>query len=400
MTHSRAVFRSLTLASAIGLGLMLPLQAGPFSAVKIVNSRSITQFEYDQRLQFMTLLSQPGNLQQLAMDTLIDDRLRQSAASQFGIKPSAAEVQTGMEEFASRANLDAAKFIEIIGEAGIEPQTFRDFVETSLSWREVVRAKYGPRISISEAAIDRAMASYQPSTTLMLRMSVIEIPAQGETRETGLKIAQGLLLQLKSGVDFATLARENSKGATASQGGALDWAKLSDLPDDAALAVRSLPPGGVSELVVLDDKVLIYRVEEQKQDVLTPKTQVLDYAELLLQDDAGAIASARASVGTCNDLYALAKGLPEDRLTRQTLPLSQVPKAEAAALSLLDAGEVSTDLTRNGYRVFLMLCRRGPAETELPTRDEIRLQLVNQQLGTQAQIYLEELRSEAILRTP
>ena len=77
-----------------------------------------------------------------------------------------------------------------------------------------------------------------------------------------------------------------------------------------------------------------------------------------------------------------------------------MPKAEAAALSLLDAGEVSTDLTRNGYRVFLMLCRRGPAETELPTRDEIRLQLVNQQLGTQAQIYLEELRSEAILRTP
>lgn len=399
MTHSRAVFRKVTLASALVLTASVA-QAGPFSAVKIVNSRSVTQFEYDQRVQFMTLLNQPGDLAQLAMETLIDDRLRQTAAAEFGIKLSTAEIQAGMEEFAGRANLDAAQFTQIITQAGIEPQTFRDFVETGLSWREVVRSKYGPQISISEAAIDRAMANFTPSTTLMLRMSVIEIPALGESRETGLKAAQDLLLQLKSGVDFATLARANSKGRTAAQGGALDWVKLSDLPNDAAVAVRSLGAGKVSDLVVLDDKVLIYRVEEQKQDLLTPKTEVLDYAELLVADDAAALGAVRANTSSCNDLYALAKGLPEDRLRRQTLPLGQVPKDEAAALSLLDAGESSTDLMRNGYRVFLMLCRRGPAESELPSRDEVRLQLTNQQLGAQAQIYLEELRSEAILRTP
>lgn len=400
MTNPRAVFRNATLAFSLALGMVMPALAGPFSAVKIVNNRSITQFEYDQRIKFMTLLNQPGDLAQLAMETLIDDRLRQSAADQFGIKASAADIQSGMDEFAARANLDATQFQQILSEAGIAPQTFRDFVETGVTWREVVRSKYAPRISISEAAIDRVMAGFAPTTSLMLRLKVIEIPALGETREAGLKTAQGLLLQLKAGVDFATLARENSKGATAAKGGDLDWVKLSDLPEDAALAVRSLPAGGISALVVLNDKVMIYQVEEQKQEVLTPKTQVVDYAELLVADDSAALANVRAKVGTCNDLYALAKGLPEDRLTRQTLPLGQVPRDVAAKLALLDAGESSTDLTRNGYRVFLMLCRRGPAESELPTRDEIKLQLVNQQLGAQAQIYLEELRSEAILRTP
>jgi peptidyl-prolyl cis-trans isomerase SurA len=47
-----------------------------------------------------------------------------------------------------------------------------------------------------------------------------------------------------------------------------------------------------------------------------------------------------------------------------------------------------------------MLCRRGPAENEMPTLDEMRLQLINQRLGTMADIYLAELKSEAIIRTP
>ena len=72
----------------------------------------------------------------------------------------------------------------------------------------------------------------------------------------------------------------------------------------------------------------------------------------------------------------------------------------AGALALLDAGESSTSITRGGARVYLMLCRRGAALEDLPSRDEIRLQLINQQLGTLAEIYLEELRSEAIIVDP
>jgi peptidyl-prolyl cis-trans isomerase SurA len=282
----------------------------------------------------------------------------------------------------------------------VQPETFRDFVEAGLVWREVVRGKYGPGLSISDAAIDRARASFAPTASLMYRLSVIELPATGAGREAALAEAQALRLKLRAGADFATLARANSKAASATRGGAMDWVKLADLPTDAGLAVRKLQPGGLSDLVVLDDKVQIYRLEEQKQDVLTPKTQVVDYAELLIPDDPKSIANARANVDTCNDLYGLAKGLPADRLTRQTLPISQVPKSVAGPLSMLDAGESSTALTRGGYRVFLMLCRRGPAENELPSRDETRLQLTNQKLGTLAQIYLEELRSEAIIRDP
>jgi peptidyl-prolyl cis-trans isomerase SurA len=400
MMTPRAVFGMMALASALALGAPLAAPAGPFSAIKLVNDRAITQFEFDQRKLFMQLLRQPGDINELAMQTLVDDRLRLSAADQAGIKLSNQQIQAGMEEFASRANLDVAKFIEIIGQAGVQPQTFRDFVEAGLVWREVVRGKYQGSITVSDVAVERAMASFAPVTSLMLRLSEIEIPATGATRGEALKKAASLRLQLVAGGDFAALARANSAAASAGRGGALDWQKLSDLPKDAGLAVRSLKVGQLSPVVVLDDKALVYRVEEIKQEVVTPKTAVVEYAELLVPDDGKTVATVRANVDSCNDLYAFAKGLPADRLTRQTVAVSKLPKSLAGTLAMLDAGESSAAMTRGGYRVFLMLCRRGPAENEMPTLDEMRLQLINQRLGTMADIYLAELKSEAIIRTP
>ncbi len=395
----RPVAFRMVLALSVLTGLAAPLAAGPFSPIKFVNDQAITQFEYEQRLLFMTMLRQPGDLEKLAMDTLVDDRLRMSAAKQYEVKLSPDQIRAGMEEFAARANLTADKFIEIVGEAGVQPQTFRDFVESGLVWRELVRAKYSTAISISEKQIDNAMNSVTPMVSIQVRLSEIVLPATGAGRDAALVAAQSLRLHLRAGEDFATLARANSKGPTAGSGGALDWMKLSQMKPDAAVAVRALQPGQVSDPVILDDTVVIYQMQEQKQEPTVPGVTVVDYAEFLVPDD-GSVGAIRASVDTCNDLYGLAKGLPAERLIRQTLPQSQLPRDVSGALAALDVGESSTAMTRGGWRVFLMLCRRGPAETDLPSRDEVKLQLTNQQLGTQSEIFLEELRSEAIIRTP
>lgn len=395
-----AAFRMITALLALAW-LGSAAVAGPFSPIKRVNDQVITQFEYDQRLLFMRILRQPGDLEKLAMDTLVDDRLRMSAAKQFGLAMTPEQVTAGMEEFAGRANLTAEKFVEIVGQAGIEAETFRDFVEAGLVWREIIRGKYGPGVSISEPQIDRALAGMQPMVAISVRLAEINIPATGAARGEALVMARRLKQELRAGADFASLARANSKGPTAGRGGVLEWMKLSELKPDAAVAVRGLTAGGVSDPVVLDDRVVIYQMQEQKQELTSEKPAiVVDYAEYLVPDDGKSAAVVRAKVDTCDDLYGVAKGQPAEMLTRQTLPLGQIPANIAAALALLDAGESSTATTRGGWRVFLMLCRRGAALAEQPTRDEVRLQLTNQQLGTMAEIYLEELRSEAIIVTP
>ena len=375
-----------------------------FSPIKMVNERSISQYEYDQRVLFMQLLRQPGDLDVESMKGLIDDRLRQFAADQAGVVLTPEALKAGMEEFAARANLTGEQFIKAINQGGVDAETYRDFVSSGLLWRDLVRAKFGQRVQISEAAIDRAVANFTPTTAITVLTSELVIPAVGAGRSNALALARRLVADLKAGGDFAAAARANSSGPTAANGGAVDWKRLSEFAPEAAVAVRALGAGQVSAPVILDDSVVIYLLREQAQEEIgAVGTTVVDYAEFLIPNDSGAAAAAakiRANVDTCDDLYKLARGLPADQLRRQTMAQSQLPGDVAAAITVLDAGESSTGLTRGGARVFLMLCSRGAAPEDQPSRDEIRLQLTNQQLGTLAEIYLEELRSEAIIIDP
>jgi peptidyl-prolyl cis-trans isomerase SurA len=398
--HALKVSTLLRIAVLV-CGFALPAMSGPFSPIKIVNGLAITQYEFDQRVTFMKLLRQPGDIEAQSMSALIDDRIKQSVALQYQFDLPPEDIRAGMDEFASQAQMNADQFIAAIGKGGVDQQTFRDFIKSSLIWREIVRGKLGPTVHISEAEIDRALAGSNALMANEVRLAEIVLPATGSGRGPALAKAHHLELELRAGADFAELARKNSSSPTAGRGGALDWMLLSQLKPDAAVAVRTLAPGQVSDPVVLDDSVVIYQMQEKKQESLpVPGVKIVDYAEFLIPDNANDIAKVRNTVDSCDDLYGLAAKLPPDRLVRQTVPVGQVPSDIAGTLMMLDPGESSVALTRSGWRVFLMLCRRGVSETEQPTRDEVRIQLVNQRLGAMSEIYLEELRTEATILDP
>lgn len=393
------------LALAIGLmgGIASPAAANPFSPIVTVNDRVVTQYELDQRILFMQILRQPGDIEKLARQGLIEDRIRLQAAEEFGIKVTSDQILGGMNEFASRANMTAEQFLEAIGELGVETETFRDFVEAGMVWREVVRAKYADRVTITDAEVDRALASFQPTTAMKVLLSEIVLPADGASRSSAVALARRLAGQIKTEEDFAAAARSTSAGPTAGSGGRLGWQRVSELPDGAGKLVRAMGVGKVSAPLVTEDKVILYWLRELGEDKLGAAAGIeLDYAQFLVPNDANAgaaLATIRAKVDTCNDLYALAKDLPEERLLRDKRPQGEVPGDIASALTTLDAGESSTALTRGDWRVFLMLCARGASEDLLPDRDSARAQLLNQRLSAMAEIFMEELRAEAIIVT-
>lgn len=388
------------LAVALAAGA-LPAQANPFSPVITVNDRVITQYELDQRVLFMQILRQPGDLAEMARTGLIEDRLRMVAAKEYGIKLTPDQIVGGMTEFAARANLSTEEFTKIVGQMGLQPESFRDFVEAGMAWREVVRARYAGKVSITEAEIDRAIANFQPTSAVTLSLSELVLPASGEDRSGALALARRLQSQIVTEADFAAAARANSSGPTAGSGGVLKSQTLADAPEEARAALLKLAPGAMSAPVMFDDKIVIYWMRDRVETPLGKAAgTVVDYAQFLVPDSATAgadLAAVRARVDTCNDLYAVAKGLPADRLLRETKPQSAVVGDIGAVLATLDAGESATQIRRGGYRVFLMLCSRGPAAELVPDRAMIQEQLLNQRLGSMADIYMEELRSEAII---
>lgn len=404
MTYQTAKFaRFLAGLAALVIGAQVALaEAGDFAPVKIVNGQAISGYELRQRIAFLTLLKQPGDITNEAMNGLIEDRLRTSASKSAGVVPSTDDVMAGMTEFASRANLSTEEFIKAIGQSDVAAETFRDFVTSGVAWRQLVRQKYDGKIKISEAAIDRALANFTIPVAQQVTLAEIVMPASN--RSAQIAAARELTIDFSRGRDFGEAARSVSVGPTARNGGVLAAQNLSALPEESAKAVRSLKEGEISDPVILDDKVVLYKMIASVQQPTTVTAPTLvDYATYALPDTADGIkraAQIRASVDGCDDLYTQAKGQPANTLTRQTVAIPSVPADIAGALQMLDAGEVSTAVTRGGARLLVMLCSRTAPAGSQPSRDEVRLILTNQRLAGLAGVYLEELRADALIVDP
>ncbi len=405
MTRLKRLSRTLFLCL---VALLSPLaaasaqQGGPFAPRLIVNGQAITNWEYDQRVRFLELLNSPGDIAQEAITGLIEDRLRVNVARNAGVQLSEEEIRKGMSEFAARANLSAEEFLAELERGGVAAQSFRDFVAAGLAWREVVRNRFGPRAQITEAEIDRALAlSSRPGSARVLLSEIILRADTPEFRAQARALAARLTREIETPAQFAAAARQYSVSGSAPRGGRIDWLDLSNLPAQIASTVLSLGPGEVSDPIPVPNAIALFQLRAiEETDPTPPETLSLQYARFFLPGGSAAeAADVVARLDSCDDLYGVARGLPEERLRFDTLPLPQVPQDLALELAKLDEGETAT-LMRGDSAVVLMLCGRTAVLPEDADRQAIRLRLFNQRLASYANSWLEELKADAIIRKP
>lgn len=400
------MIRPVTLVAALtALCLAGPPVAAQnlFAPRVIVDDKAITNFEVRQRMLMLRLFRAEGDIEAEAVKALVEDRLRMRAAEEMGITLTAEQILAGMEEFAARANLTAEQFVQALEESGVSSESFRDFVQAGLVWREVVRARFGAQVQISEVEVDRAMASITQGVTTRLLLSEIRVGVEQGNESAALSLTRSLRGALTTEEAFSQAARRYSDAPTAGSGGRLGWMALSDLPEELQTQVLAMTPGQVTMPVRIEDDYVIYQLREiERRPGQTARGDQLEYAQFLLPPGAAGVEEAariRSRVDNCDDLYAQAQGLPEDRLLRETRSQAQIPGDIAAQLARLDANEM-VDFPRGGAHVLLMLCARLPDVGTAPSRDEIRGQLRNQRLGSLADAYLEQLRANAFIREP
>lgn len=415
MKFSRILMSASVALACLSVPLAATAQSGQFTPVVKVNDRVITRFEIDQRARLLKLLRAPGDPQVEARKGLIDERLQLQAAAKAGIKVTPEEIQAGMEEFASRANLSATQFVKAIGQGGVDEQTFRDFVAAGLAWRQLVRSRFGSKANVSERDVDRALANSTGGSALRVLMSEIIIPAPPPRAAEVAALAARLSSSLKTDAAFAQAATKYSAARTRTVGGKLPWTPLADLPPQLQPIILALKPGQVSQPIQLAEAVAIFRLralEEIPGSKSAAAGGSVDYAQFIVPGETLARSRAAAAVikgriDTCDDLYTALKSNPNKGFTRATAKIASLPGDVAQELATLDANEVSTRLTRSGGRdvLFVMLCSRSPKSAASgdagdgadKAREAARNALVNQQLGTYANRYLAELRAAAII---
>ncbi len=164
-----------------GLVLCAPAMAqNLFAPVIKVNDAVITEYEIQQRVRFLQVLNAPGATRDCVAEALIDERLRAQAVADAGLELTPEGIEESLTEFAGRAELTKDEFIAALAGAGVAEESFRDFVINGIGWRELIRARFGARVEISEAEIDRALSATGGTSGIRVLVSEIIIPSPPE----------------------------------------------------------------------------------------------------------------------------------------------------------------------------------------------------------------------------
>ena len=422
----RRILLGAAMAAMLAAGGVAPAfaQGNPFQPLVHVNDSAVTRYELDQRIRFLQILRAPDADRASAEQALIDDRLRLFAARQMGIAASDEQIDAGLAEFAGRANLGVEEFTRALAQAGVERQTFHDFIAAGVVWREVVRQRIVPQISVSDAEVDQEMQRLIETPRIThVALSELIIPAPPGQEAQAMGLAESLVQSVRSEADFAAAARRHSVTPSAENSGRLPWMPLGNLPPALRPIILSMKHGQISQPLTVEGAVVLFYLRDSRGS-LRPgaREQVLDYVRFRLSSTAEANRIAALS-DTCADLFVHARGLPPEQIQRQTLSQGQIPSAEAIRLAVLDDNETSV-VSQGGVAELLMLCKRQPAllaggaqEAPVPVtaegeeaaapdpdappdREEMRNQIFSRKVGQAADNYLAELRANAIIRRP
>ncbi|WP_193141694.1 MULTISPECIES: peptidylprolyl isomerase [unclassified Meridianimarinicoccus] len=389
------LLRRSILAASLALAPVAAAAQSPFDTVARVNDGVVTRFEVEQRELFLNVLSILAADREVALESLIEDRLKLDAAATAGILPTTDELEFAMENFAGRANVSKEEFVAAIADVGIQEQTFRDYVRALLAWGDVVRERFASRARPTEEEVDRAMALGTGDRSTQVKLAEIVLPMNPQVAEIN-EVRAEAFQKMTSFSQFSNAARQYSVSPSRVNGGEMPWRPLSELPPQIAPLFLSMQPGEVTEPLMTNGGLVLFqfRALQDARPSLTGNV-TLDFIRVALPlgtSPTAEIARIRPEVDRCEDLYGVYFNGPPEQLQRTTEARAKVPGDITRTLDILDEGEMAP--LGSG---IVMLCARTGIPNEDLSREDVQVQLLARRLDSYGESYLEELRADAFI---
>jgi peptidyl-prolyl cis-trans isomerase SurA len=215
-----------------------------------------------------------------AFDQLVAERLFDGQAAALGVDVTDQEVDSAVDEIKHRNNLDDARLAEALEQQGLTPKEFRANVKRDLESMRLLQIKVRNRVKVSDEDV-RAWwqthpQEFQAGEEVRVRHIFLSLPAGADPASEArvLAAAQRLIARARAGEDFAALARAESQGPSARDGGDLGWLQRGAIQADLERVAFALPPGGVSDVVRTGAGVQILKVEERRGGGVRPFDEV------------------------------------------------------------------------------------------------------------------------------
>lgn len=146
----------------------------------VVNKSAITTYDIDRRTKLLRLQRTKGNLRELAEEQLIEEAIKMNEARRLRAIVSDAQVDQSFARFAKSNKLSTKQMSQVLSQAGVGAEHFKDFIRVQMSWPRVVRARFGAQGSMSTEELVSKMlerGGEKPSTTeYILQQVVLVVP--------------------------------------------------------------------------------------------------------------------------------------------------------------------------------------------------------------------------------
>lgn len=253
-----------------------------------INDQVISKSDYDRAAQELEgEARQQGWSQQQLMEqrrdllrSLIDNQLLLSKGKELGINGET-EVVKRLDEMRKQYHMDSMEDLQKAAEAqGVSFEDLKEQIREHVITSEVISQEVGRTIQIAPSEIQNYYNTHQQEFERPEEVKLSEIlvptpnPDDAAQVAEAEKKAEGIESRLKGGADFATVAKADSTGPTAQEGGRLGDYKRGDLPKVMEDATFSLQPGQFTAPIRTKQGWLILDVTGHDKGGIAPLSQV------------------------------------------------------------------------------------------------------------------------------
>lgn len=409
------------LAGCLAGGLVPPAQAqDQLRIAAVVNDDIISELDVYMRLRMAMLSAQLEDSEETrrrllpqVLRNLIDDRLKLQEAKRTGVRINPADVERRIDRLAERNNMSRADLEAFLKGNGVLVDAIADQITAELSWARLVQRTLRPRITITDQEIDeerQRMKATQGQTEY--KMYQIFLAVDAPDQESAVRdSAERLVEQLRTGVDFQSLAQQFSQDEGALKGGNWGWMRLDQMEPAVAKEIQFVPAGqlvgpvrgtGGYYIAVARETRVAGSGDSTGAGSVTVKQILWSLPPNAAESEVNrAISQANTMAGkieSCDQMSDVAEeATPGVYRELGSVPVNDLPP-EVQTVAINQPIDVPSNPVRTdkGVGLYLVCARQGSDENS-QSRTAIADRLGQQRLEILARGYLSDLRRAAVI---
>ena len=252
----KKIFLSLLLV----LGLSSPALAETVKIAALVNGEIISTEDLNDQLNIFMLNSPvPYNdqtknmINQRVLAQIIEQKLKQQAATKAGITVSDSEVETQMKSWATKNKTSLSS----LSKHNINRQALADNIKSDIAWIKLIRNQYYQTANLTQKEIDETIREVTKDMSVK-KYLVSEIYISKKNAAD----IQGLVNKLREDPRFELYAAHFSEAPSAANGGSLGWINSGKMLSALEMRLSSMTPGEISDAILIGDGYYILKLQQ------------------------------------------------------------------------------------------------------------------------------------------